>query len=109
MRPTPIAAIALGTLLLGGCANHRQTHVFVPGVEARDWWYPTTDRNLGRFVQSDEVGRVAWAEEDIPAWGGHSTLAASDALGGASFYDTEAYVQAIRLERNDAVATVPSD
>jgi len=36
-------------------------------------------------------------------------LAASDALGGASFYDTEAYVKAIQLERNDAVASAPSD
>ncbi len=109
MRPTPIAAIALGTLLLGGCANHRQSNVFVPGVEARDWWYPSTDRNLSRFIQSDEIGRVAWTKDETPIWHSQSTLAASDALGGASFYDTEAYVQAIQLERNDAVATVPSD
>lgn len=109
MRHTFLASALVGTLLLGGCHQNRQTHVFVPGVEARDWWYPSTNRNLANIYQADAVGRVAFAEPEQQAWRGGSSLSASDALGGASFYDTAAYVEARRIERLDAVATVPNE
>jgi len=110
MRTTIIATATLGTLLLGGCAHQTRTQVLLPGVEARDWWYPSTDRNLGKIIQADEIGRMAFVDDTQVVWPqGRSMLAASDALGGASFYDTVAYVEAIRLEQLDAVATVPVD
>jgi len=109
MRHTILASAFVGTLLLGGCQQHRQTHVFVPGVEAREWWYPSTSRSLNDINQRDEVGRVAFVEPEQQAWRGGSSLSASDALGGASFYDTVAYVEARRLEKLDAVATAPAD
>lgn len=110
MRTTIIAATTIGTLFLGGCANNTRSQVLLPGVESRDWWYPSTDRNLGKFIQSDQVGHIAFAQEPQTGWyQGHSMLAASDSLGGASFYNTTAYVEAIRLEQQDAVATVPVD
>lgn len=111
MRYTLIASAAIATLLLGGCNRpHRQTHVFVPGVEDRAWWYPSTDRNLARIYQADQVGRMAWINDEPSIWDSGSVLAASDALGGASFYDTTAYVEARRLERQDAAfANAPTD
>lgn len=109
MRHTILASAIVGTLLLGGCQQHRQTHVFTPGLEARDWWYPSTNRNVENLAQSDTVGRVAWAQREQPIVRGGSSLTASDALGRTSFYDTVAYVEALRLERLDAVATVPAD
>lgn len=89
-RTAPIVALSL---VVGGCAAHRNSHIQAYSPQDRDWWHPQSAACLGPGV---------YASNDP------NSLAVGDALGVSCFYDSVGYAQAVQLRRDTELATVPS-
>lgn len=94
MRLARVTVALIASLIAGGCATHRSSHVQAYSPQDRDWWYPQGVSSLGPGI---------YASSDPNA------LAVGDALGVTCFYDSVGYAQAVQFRRETEFATVPDD
>lgn len=101
MRLARYAVILSASLVLGGCGDHRQSHVHTYSVQDRDWWYPDVNQPIV-LAASDDLGAATFSRSSL------GYLAVSDGLGAACFQDTRAYALRMRSTGDTRYVTVPA-